>query len=58
MENVAFKELGLSGVKTLIQWAELEGWNPGPFDAEVFYKADPDGFYGWFLCGLKYFFYL
>jgi len=58
MENVAFKKLGLPGVKTLIQWAELEGWNPGPYDAEVFYEADPDGFYGWFLCRLKYFFYL
>ena len=49
MENITFSKIGLSGVKTLISWAEDEGWNPGPFDAEVFYETDPDGFYGCFI---------
>lgn len=43
-----FRMLGLDGVKTLVSWAEKEGWNPGPFDAEVFYAIDPKGFYGYF----------
>ena len=49
MESLAFRKLDLSGLRTLIQWAEMEGWNPGPFDAEAFWAADPDGFYGWFV---------
>lgn len=40
--------LGLEGVKRLISWAEHEGWNPGPFDADVFYNSDPFGFYGYY----------
>lgn len=27
-----------------IEWAAMEGWNPGLQDSEVFYSADPDGF--------------
>jgi GNAT superfamily N-acetyltransferase len=27
-----------------IDWAAEEGWNPGLFDADCFYAADPDGF--------------
>jgi GNAT superfamily N-acetyltransferase len=49
MGETSFKKLDLPGLRTLIHWAELEGWNPGPFDADVFWQADPDGFYGWFL---------
>ena len=29
---------------TAIDWAAAEGWNPGLYDAECFYRADPDGF--------------
>lgn len=49
IENLKFTKLDLSGVKTLISWAILEGWNSGTNDADAFYKADPDGFYGFFL---------
>ena len=28
----------------LIDWAAAEGWNPGRYDAETFYAADPQGF--------------
>ncbi|MFZ2959131.1 MAG: GNAT family N-acetyltransferase [Candidatus Ozemobacteraceae bacterium] len=27
-----------------IEWAAAEGWNPGLFDADCFYAADPNGF--------------
>lgn len=43
-----FKKLDLQGVSVLVSWAAEEGWNPGPYDAEAFYKTDPDGFYGYF----------
>ena len=28
----------------LVEWAALEGWNPGLHDADAFWAADPDGF--------------
>jgi ribosomal protein S18 acetylase RimI-like enzyme len=28
----------------LVEWAALEGWNPGLNDAEVFWATDPEGF--------------
>lgn len=28
-----------------IDWAASEGWNPGLFDADCFYAADPNGFF-------------
>ena len=31
-------------VDLAIEWAAVEGWNPGRHDAECFYAADPDGF--------------
>ncbi|MCX5700101.1 MAG: GNAT family N-acetyltransferase [Candidatus Omnitrophica bacterium] len=27
-----------------VEWAAKEGWNPGLYDAECFYSADPQGF--------------
>ncbi len=46
--QLVFKKLDFTGVKTLVDWAAKEGWNPGPSDAEVFWQTDPDGFYGFF----------
>jgi len=40
-----------SEVETLVDWAALEGWNPGFGDAAVFRAADPDGFIGAFVDG-------
>jgi GNAT superfamily N-acetyltransferase len=48
IEELNFQKLDAEGVKTLVQWAQEEGWNPGPHDAGVFYETDPDGFYGYF----------
>ena len=47
IDELQFHKLDLTGVKTLVKWAENEGWNPGPNDAEVYYSTDPDGFYGY-----------
>ena len=30
--------------RTLLEWAAVEGWNPGLHDADCFWKLDPDGF--------------
>lgn len=47
-EQFELQKLNQDQVKTLVNWAEKEGWNPGQSDAEAFYQADPDGFYGYF----------
>lgn len=49
LEELHFQKLDYPGLKTLVQWAEEEGWNPGPKDAEVYWETDPDGFYGYYL---------
>lgn len=48
MQEISFRQLDLEGVRTLIQWAEQEGWNPGQHDAEIFFQTDPEGFLGCF----------
>jgi GNAT superfamily N-acetyltransferase len=48
LENIDLKKLNKSGLRTLIDWASNEGWNPGKNDAEVFWNTDPDGFYGFY----------
>jgi len=48
IDELQFQKLKLDGLKTLVKWAKNEGWNPGPYDADVFYATDPDGFYGYF----------
>ena len=48
IDELQFQKLDLDGVKTLVRWAEEEGWNPGPNDADVYYTTDPDGFYGYY----------
>ena len=51
MENngeFALKKLDYNGVKILVRWAEEEGWNPGLYDAEIFWTTDPDGYYGYY----------
>lgn len=30
---------------TVLAWAEDEGWNPGQYDGDSYYLADPDGFF-------------
>ena len=51
IEDLQFQKLDLDGVKTLVRWAEEEGWNPGPNDADVYFATDPNGFYGYYFEG-------
>lgn len=46
LESIGLKKLNKSDLTTLINWASIEGWNPGRYDAEVFWNTDPNGFYG------------
>jgi len=48
IEDLQFQKLDFDGLKTILQWAELEGWNPGPYDADVYWATDPDAFYGYY----------
>jgi ribosomal protein S18 acetylase RimI-like enzyme len=43
-ESLSIATADLAGVRTMIEWAAAEGWNPGLHDAEAFMAADPDGF--------------
>ena len=47
----AIRPLARSELETALEWAALEGWNPGLYDAEAFYAADPNGFLGAFVAG-------
>lgn len=51
IDKLQFLQLDQEGLRTLIQWAENEGWNPGLYDVEGFWAADPKGFYGYHLNG-------
>lgn len=39
------RRMGRAEVQTAVDWAAVEGWNPGINDAEMFYAADPQGFF-------------
>jgi GNAT superfamily N-acetyltransferase len=43
-ESLTIANADLRGVRTMLEWAAAEGWNPGLHDAEAFWTADPDGF--------------
>lgn len=47
-DDLNIQKLDFDGLKTLVRWAEEEGWNPGLIDIEVFWKTDPDGYYGYY----------
>ncbi len=49
ISTLQLRQLDFAGLKTLIAWAAQEGWNPGPYDAAVFWNTDPDGFVGYFI---------
>jgi GNAT superfamily N-acetyltransferase len=38
-------------VEQLVDWARIEGWNPGFVDAPALHAADPQGFIGCFVDG-------
>ena len=47
-KDLQLKKLRKNDLKTLVDWAKEEGWNPGKYDFEVFWDTDPEGFYGFY----------
>ncbi len=45
-DNFHIRTMRPSEVDIAIEWARLEGWNPGIYDGECHYAVDPDG---WFI---------
>jgi ribosomal protein S18 acetylase RimI-like enzyme len=45
------RALTFSEVEQLVDWARIEGWNPGLADAPALHAADPQGFIGCFVSG-------
>jgi hypothetical protein len=43
-KNYRVKTMDREEVDIAIEWAAVEGWNPGLHDAECYYQADPTGF--------------
>lgn len=48
LEHLILKQLNKSDLRTLLDWAKKEGWNPGEYDFDVFWKTDPNGYYGFY----------
>ena len=44
--DVKIRSMTRSEVRTLVDWAADEGWNPGQTDAELFWNLDNQGFLG------------
>lgn len=44
MPDYVIKPMTRAQLDTAIAWAANEGWNPGRYDADCFYQADPSGF--------------
>lgn len=42
--NFKIRPMTLADLELSLEWAASEGWNPGIYDAESFYSADPNGF--------------
>ena len=49
LDQFELKKLDRNDLKVLVYWAKKEGWNPGKNDFDVFWKTDPDGYYGFYL---------
>ncbi len=43
--------LDLAGIRTAVDWARREGWNPGLDDAAAFAAADAEGYLGLSVAG-------
>ncbi len=42
--NYTIRTMTRQEIDMAIDWAAAEGWNPGLYDADCFYAADPNGF--------------
>lgn len=45
MEGFALRLMEREDLDLAIEWAAREGWNPGLYDADPFFAADPNGFF-------------
>lgn len=43
-DNLHIRAMSRSEFDILVGWAAYEGWNPGLYDANIFWHTDPDGF--------------
>ncbi|MBN1154601.1 GNAT family N-acetyltransferase [candidate division KSB1 bacterium] len=43
-DDYIIRTMSRDEINIAIDWAAAEGWNPGLYDAECFYAADPEGF--------------
>lgn len=43
-EDLTIRAMTRAELDTLVEWAALEGWNPGLDDADAFWATDPGGF--------------
>lgn len=43
-KNYRIRAMNRKEVDLAIEWAAMEGWNPGIYDGDCFYAADPNGF--------------
>jgi GNAT superfamily N-acetyltransferase len=43
-QDLSLRVLAQDELVTVLNWAALEGWNPGQRDGECFHAADPEGF--------------
>ena len=44
LEGILIRPMYRSELDILVSWAASEGWNPGLYDADIFWNTDPDGF--------------
>lgn len=45
LEDVVIRRMSKRELAQALDWAAAESWNPGLYDPECFYAADPDGFF-------------
>lgn len=45
MSNYIVRPMQPDQARLAIEWAAVEGWNPGLHDAELFFETDPAGFF-------------
>lgn len=50
-QRIDVRNLTREETAQLVEWAAQEGWNPSPYDADAFFAADPEGFFGCFVDG-------
>ena len=47
--NFEIRNLSYEDIEEVTDWSQVEGWNPGVYDAEIYSEFAPGDFYGGFL---------